>query len=176
MKRKIALIGLLIGCCLFVLAPQIAAHGGGELIAGPIAAGPYTLSVWVNPPIPRAADAIHYTVGVASPEDGQPVLDAEIMVEMVSTGNSTLAASAPATTEQSINKLFYETDVQVSEPGLYETTFFVAGPAGEGSLAVDIMVEPPSRINWLVIGLTGLAVIIIAGWWRTRRSTKSQNI
>jgi hypothetical protein len=147
-----------------------AAHGGGDLIAGPVPAGPYLVSVWVNPPDPRALEPIHFTVGLASPGDGKPVLDADIQVEMRAQNGEGLAVVAPATTEQSVNKLFYETDMEVAEPGNYETKFLVHGPDGEGTLSLDVEVKPPSKVNWLAIGLAGLGLVVVFGWWLSRRS------
>ncbi len=154
---------------LLIITLPLFAHGGGDLIAGPTPVGPYTASVWLNPPDPRAKEAIHFTVGVASPEDRRPVLDAQITVEMRIKGDGSLAAAAPVTTEQSINKLFYETDLEVPSPNLYETRFYVKGPDGEGMLTVDVEVGSPSRVNWLTLGLAGLVLVIIAGWWHSRR-------
>jgi len=167
MKRLGNLI--ILGSWLLLFVSPSFAHGGGDLIAGPLPVGPYTVSVWLNPPDPRATEAIHYTVGVAAPIDGRPVLDAQIMVEMRARGDESPAISAPATTDQSVNKLFYETDFEVPAPGLYETIFYVSGSEGEGTLAVDIEVGSPSRINWLALGLAGLALMVVWGWWRSRK-------
>ncbi|MDX1417377.1 MAG: hypothetical protein R3293_24445 [Candidatus Promineifilaceae bacterium] len=150
-------------------ASWLFAHGGGDLIAGPVLVGPYTVSVWLNPPDPRIGEPIHYTVGVAAPADGQPVLDTQIWVEMRILSDGSLITSAPATTDQSVNRLFYETDMKVEEPGLYATTFHIVGPAGEGDLVVDVEVGSQARINWLFPGLFGILIIVVFGWWRSRR-------
>ena len=154
-------------------ASLVTAHGGGDLIAGPVQAGPYLISVWVNPPEPRALEPIHFTVGLASLKDGSPLLDANIQVEMQAQNGESAPVVAPATTEQSVNKLFYETDMEVSEPGLYETTYSVTGPDGEGAITLIVEVKPPSKVNWLMIGLAGLGLVIILGWWFSRRSQPS---
>jgi len=174
MKRGAAL--LFLGSMLILITAPLFAHGGGDLIAGPALVGPYTASVWLNPPDPRATEAIHFTVGVASPVNREPVLDAQIMVEMRIKSDGSLVASAPATTDQSVNKLFYETDLEVQDPDLYETTFYVSGSEGEGTLTVDVDVGEPSRINWLVLGLLGLALVIILGWWRSHRSQRAADM
>lgn len=158
--------------CLILLlltASAIQAHGGGDLIAGPEPVGPYIVSVWLNPPDPRAAEPIHFTIGLASPINREPVLDAQIEVELRAVGNNSIADTAPATTDQSINKLFYETDLQVTNPNTYETIFFISGPDGDGSLMVPIEVSNPSNIDWRMLGLVGLAIIVILGWLRSRK-------
>ena len=147
-----------------------AAHGGGDLIARSVEVGPYIASVWVNPPDPRAQEPIHFTVGLASPVDGGPVLDADIQVTMRDQSSGETAVIAPATTEQSINKLFYETDLEVAAAGVYETEFHIRGAEGEGTVSLLVAVQAPSRVNWLVIGLAGLGLVVVLGWWRSRQT------
>jgi len=148
----------------------VEAHGGGDLIVGPVQAGPYRASIWVNPPDPEALKPIHFTVGLAAPGDGSPVLDAAIQVEMRVQGGEGEAVIAPATTDQSVNKLFYETDMTVAEPGLYETTFFIRGPDGEGVIPLVVEVRPAAKINWLILGIAGLGLVVLFGWLFSRRS------
>ncbi len=155
---------------LFLLAQGliVKAHGGGQLIAGPIETGPYILSIWVNPPQPRAEESLHFTVGVAAPSDESPVLDAQIMIMLQPLVGDAQPVSAQATTDQSINKLFYETDILVSEPGRYLATFDVIGPDGEGQLTLALDVQSPSPLNWFLVGLAGLLLVLVLGWWRAR--------
>ena len=148
----------------------ISAHGGGDLIARSVPVGPYFASVWVNPPDPRALEPIHFTVGLASPDDGSPVLDAEIQVTMRDQSSEETAVIAPATTEQSINKLFYETDLEVPAAGVYETEFLIRGAEGEGTVSLLVEVQTSSSVNWLVIGLAGLGLVVVLGWWRSRKT------
>ncbi len=148
----------------------IAAHGGGDLIARSTAVGPYVASIWVNPPNPRALEPIHFTVGLASADDGGPVLDADIQVTMRDQSSGETAVIAPATTEQSVNKLFYETDLEVPAAGVYETEFLIRGAEGEGTVSLLVEVQTSSSVNWLVIGLAGLGLVVVLGWWRSRKT------
>ena len=167
MKRVASAFFLL--AVLFAGTGLAAAHGGGDLIARSVQTGPYTASIWVNPPDPRAKEVIHFTVGLASPEDGSPVLDADILVVMRYAGSGETAATAPATTEQSVNRLFYETDIEVPVEGDYEVEFQVSGAEGEGSISLIVEVKQASSVNWLMVGLAGLGLVLILGWWRSRR-------
>ena len=141
---------------------------GGDLVAGPVQAGPYILSVWVNPPQPRAEEPLHFTVGVAAPENNAAVLDARVLVTMQLLESNLPPISAPATTEQSINKLFYETDLDLVEPGRYLTVIEVAGPEGEGELSLELDVQTPSPFNWFWLGLAGIGLVLVLGWLRSR--------
>ena len=167
MKRSSLLICLTF--LLFFFASNTQAHGGGDLIAGPEAVGPYIVSIWLNPPDPRATEPIHFTIGLASPVNREPILDAQIMVELRPAGENSIEASSPATTDQSINKLFYETDLQVMNANTFESTFIISGPDGDGTLMIPIDVTNPTNIDWRMIGLVGLALIILFGWIRSRR-------
>lgn len=167
MKQMTAVIFIV--AFFFVNISLAAAHGGGDLIARSVQVGPYTASVWVNPPDPRANETIHFTVGLAAPEDGSPVLDADIQVAMRVPGREEAVATAAATTEQSVNRLFYETDVEVPAAGDYEVDFQIKGVEGGGTITLDVEVKPASRANWLIIGLAGLGMVLVLGWWRSRR-------
>ena len=149
---------------------SIAAHGGGDLIARSVPVGPYFASVWVNPPDPRAQERIHFTIGLASPDDGSPVLDADIQVTMQEQSSGETVVRAPATTEQSVNKLFYETDIEVPAAGEYETEFHIRGTEGEGTVSLLMEVQAPTKVNWLMIGLAGLGLVVVIGWWRSRQA------
>lgn len=153
------------------------AHGGGELIIRSVEIGPYRISVWVNPPDPRANTPTHFTVGLASPVDNTPVLDANVSIEMEVINENAIVYSAPATTDQSINKLFYEADLDINQAGQYKTTIKVKGPSGAGEIDFETLVKEPSRTNWLVWGFVGLGVVLIFGLWRSRRAhrEKSEN-
>ncbi len=84
--------------------------------------------------------------------------------------NGDVVATAPVTTEQSVNKLFYETDIEVPVDGIYEVAFQIHGSEGDGTIVLEVNVKPPSRVNWFVIGMFGLGVVLLLGWWRSRRA------
>lgn len=170
MRRLLVLAFLL----LLAVPTGAQAHGGGELVVAAEPAGPYSVSVWVNPPEPVAGEPVHFTVGVGSPGDRAPVLDATVQISMLPAGG-TMAFSGAATTEESVNKLFYETDLTVPETGMYEVTVEVAGDAGGGSVVFDVQVGEGGGVNWLLWGLVGLGVIILLGAWRTRQAVRADS-
>lgn len=171
-------MSILLAVLVFLLAlpAGLLAHGGGQLVAGPDPVGPYEASVWVNPPLPRAGEPIHFTVGVATTGDRAPVLDAQVLVTMQDAEQAYAPVSAPATTEQSVNRLFYETDLEVVHSGAYRTIIEVTGPAGAGSLAIELDVEQSSPVNWFVVGVGGLALVVILGWLQARRTRRPQEL
>jgi hypothetical protein len=162
--RFFALFGLL-----FVLLPLsvVLAHGGGELQVGNAPIGSYLVSVWVNPPTAQAGQPIHVTVGIAKESTGEPVLDATVDVLIV-TDQGVTVKTAVATTEQSINRLFYEADLADVPTGEYEMQLVVTGQAGSGNLAFPLVVVPRSIWPWVGGVLAGVIVLglIVRGWRR----------
>lgn len=146
---------------------SVLAHGGGELKAGNVAIGSYLVSVWVNPPTVQAGQVIHVTVGIADESSGEPILDAAVDVLIFDEAGE-VVATAVATTEQSINRLFYEADLATLPTGKYLMRVVTTGNAGNGDLAFGFEVVP--RRLWLWIGGTvvGLAVIalVVRSWRR----------
>lgn len=166
MRRQLSLLILLLG--LFCAVPLAWAHGGGEiqLVNAPV--GPYKMTVWLNPPQPQAGKAIHITVGLAAPPDDAPMLDATMQVQVKAVAAQQIVVTTPATTEQSINKLFYETDFTVADAGAYEVTVFVDAPGGSGSGTFTMPVSQARATNWLVIGLVALAAVVLLSIYRNR--------
>jgi hypothetical protein len=152
-------------CLLLPIRPALA-HGGGELQIGNAPIGNYLVSVWNNPPTARAERTIHVTVGVAQAGSGAPVLDATVMVLILNDRAETVA-TAPATTEQSVNRLFYEADLPGVPEGVYEMQVMVTGSQGGGEIAFPLVVEPVLLWPWLGgIVAAGGAVWLVLRYWR----------
>ena len=79
--------------------------------------------------------------------------------------------TAAATTAQSTNKLFYETDLDVESIGTYNTTINIQGVQGQGDISISVLVAEANPINWLWVGLLGLGVALIFVYFQARRQT-----
>jgi hypothetical protein len=163
---KTSLYCLLLTACCLLFTPTAAAHGGGEVQLAAVPAGPYRLTVWMNPGTAQAGRPTHVTVAVADALDQSPVLDAAVLVEAWSTGMGEKLLSTPATTEQSTNKLFYETDFVLPETGPVEITIRVSGAAGEGQAGYTTEVAAAQNTSWLYSLLAGVGVLAFALLWR----------
>jgi hypothetical protein len=153
-------------------APRLAAHGGGIVHLTATPTGPYLLTVWVSPSVVRAGQTIHVSAAVEM--DGEPVLDAEVLVNLTHTDPGNSIQSSAATTDQSVNKLLYEADLLVSEPGTYVVNIVVAGSEGAGESAFSIEVKPEADNNLWLIGLSIIVVISVGLFRRGRRNATSQ--
>lgn len=164
-------VGVLVtAVLLLIVALPILAHGGGELVVGNEPVGAYKVSVWVNPPQPRADQTLHMTVGIAGESDA-PVLDAQVQIALLVAGSEDVVVIAEATTEQSINRLFYETDFPQVDSGSYDVRVNVMGNEAQGVVSFPLDVRPAGGINWVLMGLIGVGLIgaIVVLWsWRTQ--------
>ena len=170
MKRYFLL--LFIGLVFFFgYHTSVVAHGGGtlQIVNAPLGDA-YQVSVWSAPTTIRAQDDIHITVGVADLVDGSPVLDTAVQVEIYEVATNNLVASAAATTEQSVNRLFYEADIVGLPQGDYDVVVTVMGEEGGG--AVDFVLNIRPYLNLPLILGGGIVVILFlaAGLFVFRRS------
>lgn len=162
-------IGLLVLIGLVGVARPLLAHGGGEVKIGREPVGPYKLTVWMNPPQARPGQTIHVTVGALA-EDDSPLLDATMMVQMTNVDSGDVMVTKPATTEQSTNKLFYETDFPAPDEGLYEISVAMTRGDVSGQVAFQTEVEAGRSVNWLVIGLVGIGVVLAGALFLANRN------
>ncbi len=150
-------------CLLFLAASAswVEAHGGGtpQLVNEP--GGPYWLSVWTSPDPARAEKLLHLTVGVTEPgsgrEAGAPVLGADVRVSLSPADGAGPAISEAATT--GANRLLYEADVTLPEPGLWTVQVDADGPEGSASVSFDLEVAEPGGANWLLWGGGGMLLL-----------------
>lgn len=169
MKTKPSnVLRLVIWLALLMMSWQTAvAHGGGALQIANAPVADYQISVWTNPPTARAGQTIHVTVGVAFAGTGEPMLDANVQITVLA-ANGQLATSAAATTEQSVNRLFYEADLGGLPAGDYEMVVEVSGPAGRGPVSLPLSVTPASFLPWILAALGVVALVSFVLSWRKR--------
>jgi hypothetical protein len=154
---------LLAASLLLLLVPLVTAHGGGapQLINEP--AGPYWLSVWTSPDPPQVGKPLHLTLGVAEPgtgrEAGPPVLGATVIATLTPGQGSAAPVRVTATNANAANRLFYEADVVLAEPGEWAVRIDVDGPAGTGTTSFDLEAVEAGGPNWLLWGGSGVLAI-----------------
>ena len=146
--------------CFLLFVQPVWAHGGGILVLGNKPIGDYAVSVWMNPPVPHTNETLHMTVGIAGTEQ-EPVLDANVQIDIFKAGGDILIISASATTEQSVNRLFYETDFPKIAAGNYDVVVRVDGAAGSGDVMFEMEMKSASSMSWVVAGLVGMGVIVV---------------
>jgi hypothetical protein len=152
------------------------AHGGGTLQVSNAPVGDCQVSVWSAPPNARANSPLHVTVGVAEVANGAPVLDALVQVAVREAVGGTAVSQTIATTEQSVNKLFYEADIPSLNPGSY--TFAITTTCQEVTETVSFVVEVRPSTNPLFLAFPLLAggllfaVLLYRSWKKENENVK----
>lgn len=144
--------------------PAAHAHGGGTPQLENAPAGPYVVSAWTTPDPPRVG-AYHVTVSVARPDEagnaGEPVLGADVAVRMTPQSAAAEPLAAQASNEAADNKLFYEADVELPAPGVYDVQITVDGPDGQGETGFEIEAQEGGSVNWGLVGTAGAGVVVV---------------
>lgn len=169
MNKRI-ILALTLFFLIFSFAGDVLAHGGGtlQIVNAPIA-DVYQVSVWSAPVSVRAKDDIHITVGIGTLGEGAPVLDATVQVEIYAFESNELIASEAATTEQSVNRLFYEADFAGLSQGDYDVVVTVNGSGGSGSVDFDLNVRPYLNVPMLVGGAVVVLLFLAGGLFVFKR-------
>ena len=127
-------------------------HGGGEPFLSDVAAGPYSLYVWLDP-LPAQTGELHVTVSVNTAGDSasEPVIGLPVL--MRARHPDGWEVEAPATHENAHNKLFYEGRLDLPQAGTW-TIDLLMGDASEQvvhAIEVDVAAQPSAWqafLNW----------------------------
>ena len=177
LSKHFGIILLIVGVWLALRPNQVAGHNGGEPRLVDVIAGDFRLSVWTLP-VPLVTGELNFIVFVAesSTEDENafvraniPVLDAniELIIESDVSGERYIVSPDH---ERATNKLFYETYIELDQPGNYTGIVLVEsdGKMGEASFSFELA-QGFVEINWF--RYSGFAVLVVAvGWfiWQMR--------
>lgn len=168
MKKYTLIVLFLAAVVLLGQQRPLLAHGGGTLQITNAPVGECLISVWSAPPQAKANTPLHITVGAAQAADGEPVLDAEMWVQVLSESSEEPIAAQAATTEQSVNRLFYEADLPELAVGTYQIEVSTRCRGTEGAVSFLVTVRPSVNPLYIAVplGLGGLlvAVLLFRGW------------
>jgi hypothetical protein len=143
-----------------ILAGRVEAHTAGKMQLSAAPAGPYKMTVWTSPE-PATLDELHVALAVVLAEDASPVLDADVIVQLVPADGSP-ALKEPATTEDSENKFLYEAIFDPPNPGFYQVDIQVTGSDGDtGDASFELEIVDNSGLNLLYIIPVGLGVAAV---------------
>ncbi len=143
-----------------VLTDPVGAHTAGKMQLSAAPAGPYKMTVWTSPE-PATLDELHIALAVVLAEDASPVLDAEVLVQLIPADGS-LVLEEPATTEDSENKFLYEAIFEPATTGLYQVDIQVSGTDGAtGNTSFDLEIVDDSGLNLLYLIPVGLGLAAV---------------
>lgn len=165
------LIYLLLPLLILGVPDPLFAHGGGTLQITNAPIGNCLISVWSAPPSPRVGTPLHITVGAAEAGSGEPVLDATVQIVVLSASGGEQMAAARATTEQSVNKLFYEADLPALAAGTYQFEVTTNCQGAEGVVSFEWEIRPSSNPLLITVPI-GLGLLVLVGlvfrFWKKR--------
>jgi len=153
--------------CLLCLAHEVQAHGGGVLQVSNAPVGECLVSVWLAPATPRANKPLHVTVGLADAASQEPVLDGLVQVEIVEANSGQQVTVLPATTAQSVNRLFYEADIPPIAVGQYEVRVTPTCQGATGTVRFAVEVRPST--NPIFVALPLIIGGLLVGVWLVRQ-------
>ncbi len=175
-------LGLLLLLALCLPAP-LSAHGGSLPRVSDVEAGPYRLFVWAEP-VPALEGEVNFTVAVTeipAQKDAQalPVLEADVQISLERVDGTGRTLAGQATHAEAINKLMYETYIDVPTAGVWRTTVTVDSPLGlaETSFEFDVLPGPGMDWTWPTVGALGLVILIVAvRFFRRPASSSSSSV
>lgn len=93
-----------------------------------------------------------------------------VELQLIQTTDAEHTFRALATHDEAVNKLFYETDIDLPTEGTWQVVVSAQGPSGSGQADFNVEVLPPSTFNWWFV--FGGATVVIAGvGWVIARSS-----
>ncbi len=166
MRRHLAL--------LLLASSRLFADGGAILLHQQTSA--YVVTLFASPTPPRAG-MVDFSVFVQSVATLEPVLDADVRIELTKTDPP---LRIHATRDQAGNRLLYAASVSIKDPGLWRYSVSIA-TSGErsdpvivsGSLAVNP--ERPKLAAYavyLALPFVALAILSVHQWLRFRKSAR----
>lgn len=172
-KRGIISNSLYLIVLLIMFSPA-SAHGLGKQMVIEEDAGPYTVSVWLDPTETTIHETSHITVSVSY--NAQILQGAEVIVGASQVdGSSTI--NTTATHEEAINKLFYESQLDFAETGEWLIEVDVTGKEGTGSVdfTVSVTDEKSLPIEWMVSGAVFVVIVIGGAAYELRKRARNED-
>ena len=153
------------------------ADGDGGAIQLRQADGPFLVTVFTAP-TPLRAGPVDVSVLVQTRAGNDPVLDADVLVTLVSSSGDGSAIRTAATRTQATNKLFYATAVNVPAEGSWELRATVRRGSDVANVGSSIAVAAPLPAllaYWPYLAFPPVAVVVFAlhQWLRSRSSKAS---
>jgi hypothetical protein len=163
----------LLGWLLLATSARLLADGGMVLLHQQ--SPPFVITVFASPTPPRVG-AIDLSVLLQASETLEPVLDAEVQIELSKSGSQ---IQVRATRDQTQNKLLYAASLHLDDPGAWRYTVSVRS-AGRTSKPITISgniavaAEQPKLAafgSYLALPFLCLAIFALHQWlrWRKRK-------
>lgn len=137
---------------------KTAAHGGGLLQIADAPLGPYRVSIWTNPPVPRAGEPFHVTTAVYRREGRQdiPVTAAHVALTLTHETGRMVRAEA---WRMDAYPYTYEWDGTLDQPGIWTVTVTIDAEGHTGTFTFTVQAQSPSRLPGILwVAVVGVLV------------------
>lgn len=143
------------------------AHGGTPVITDQ-EAGPYKVTIWIQPSPPLRVGLAHLSIAVADATTGELVTDVAVSVE----AQPPRRDAAPVSIETTPDGPFYDADLVLEGAGDWEVTVLMEGPLGTGQTTLPVAVQPGGLPRWLIPALAALALTVVFLAWTVMRGSQ----
>jgi hypothetical protein len=172
--RVVLLFAIVLGMVLArgagsVDAENLGPGGGTRIIVGDEVVGPYRLLV-TSAPEPAQVGTVTFVVRVSDPQSGEKERNAQITVELIhsETGEK---LTGVITHRDAGNPIDYALHLLIEQPGVYNGTLHISGPAGVSEVTFTQQVLARRQlVAVLEIGLPFAVVLGLLAYIALRRS------
>lgn len=170
-RHAVLLTGIALSLNLVGWAESAWGNGGTPRLSN-ARAGPYAVSVWSQPDLPRVGE-LDMGVAVMTLEARDPILDAKVQLTAEPIDRGGTPISVVASRGAGANKLLYHANLELPIEGRWRVTVHVEGPAGSGSAGFEFEVKPSGGVNWLLTGAGLSLAMMFLAWLRFRLRSRS---
>ncbi len=174
MKRSVVFLLLFLSLVLSIAVAQAHSEGTAQLIAADVENCQVSAWTWPDPLV--TGQPAHVAVLLVEKAEvgttGDIILDSNVEITFDPQSGAEEPISTPATHELADVKFFYETEVELSETGMWDITIAVKDAVWDCDGTVSFAIPVVSGgVNWLLWGGVAVMVITLAavGVWLWRR-------
>src|SRR5262245_47840960 len=153
-----------------LLIPVREARADGGVIQMTKTAGPFVITVFTTP-APLRAGPVDISVLIQNRENSEPVLNAQVLIQLRKETGLLITAQATSATAQ--NKLLYATTMNIPEAGQWEIEVRVQQDEQTVSVSETIAVAPSRSLlfsHWQNLALPPLVIFLfVLNQWLKRR-------
>ena len=155
-------------------AENLGPGGGTRVIAGDEIVGSYRL-LFTSSPEPAQVGRVTFVVRLSDPKTDEKVRDVEVVVELKHSATGATLSRA-ATHADAGNPIDYVAHIPLDQPGQWEGTLRVNGPAGSAELPFMLRISSKRQLSTLILaGVPFLVVLgLLAGLWFARSGSQQK--
>jgi hypothetical protein len=146
----------------WIAALAAVARGDGGVVQFNGPAGPFDVAVFTAP-TPLRAGPVDISVLIRERTDQRPILDAEVVLQLVPANATGPAITAAATREQATNKLLYAALVDLPAPGAWNMRVTVRHGAAAATVAQHLEAAralPPLLAFWPYLAMPPVCIAL----------------